>query len=144
LTRELPHSASAQTDGLELTVAVAELVLHVALANRSREPLSAYFAADGPTGRHHDFLTVELTGQGAPRTLRFTGDRNASTTGLVRLAHGEHVADDIALNAWARAPINGGAPLARGEYALTATYSVDQPGVWSGSLSAGPVRLIVG
>ena len=43
----------------------------------------------------------------------------------------------------ALAPINGAEPLAAGEHALTATYRVEQPGVWSGSISAGPVRVLV-
>jgi hypothetical protein len=75
--------------------------------------------------------------------LRFTGNRDTSTTGLVELAAGEDVADELDLAAWARDPINGGEPLAPGEYALTATYRVEQPGVWSGSISAGPVGLLV-
>lgn len=140
---ELPTSASAQAGGLELAVAVDGALLRVALTNRSDGALSAYFAAEGPSGTHHDFLTVALAGPRAERTLRFTGDRNASTTGLARLAPGDTVADALDLQAWARDPINGATPLAPGEYALTATYRVDQAGVWTGALSAGPVALLV-
>jgi hypothetical protein len=140
---ELPTSASAQAGGLELAVAVDGALLRVALTNRSDGPVSAYFAAEGPSGTHHDFLTVALATAGAERTLRFTGDRNASTTGLARLAPGDTVADALDLHAWARDPINGATRLAPGDYALTATYRVDQTGVWAGALSAGPIGLRV-
>jgi hypothetical protein len=136
-------SASARSGALGLTVAVHETTLRVSLSNEGDDSLRAYFAADSAGGRHHDFLTVELVGEATRRTLRFTGDRDSSTTGLVELGAGDEVADELDLPAWARDPINGGSPLAAGEYALTATYSVNQPGVWSGSLSAGPVRLLV-
>jgi hypothetical protein len=136
------NSATARSGALGLTVAVHGTTLRVRLSNEGDDTLRAYFAADSAGGRHHDFLTAELVGEATSRTLRFTGNRDASTTGLVELAAGDEVADELDLAAWAHAPINGGTPLAAGEYALTATYSVDQPGVWSGSISAGPVRLL--
>jgi hypothetical protein len=125
-------------------VAVDGTLLHVELANRSAGELRVYFAAEGPSGRMHDFLTVALTGADGERLLRFTGDRNASTVGLVDLAPGDSVADDLDLHAWALEPINGATPPAPGRYALTATYRVDQPGVWSGEIVAGPVGFVVG
>ena len=140
---ELPATASAQAGGLELAVAVSGSVLHVELANRSDAAETVYFAAQGPRGSHHDFLTVALSGSGGERTLRFTGDRNASTIGVARLAPGESAADDLDLQAWAGETINGATALAAGDYALTATYRVDQPGAWAGSIVAGPVRLHV-
>ena len=140
---ELPDTASAEADGLELTVQVRRTVMGVRLTNRSDEPLRVYFAAAGPNGQHHDHLRAALLSEAGARTLRFTGDRNASTIGLEALAPGEHVADELDLATWALDPINGSEPLAAGTFALTVTYSVNQPGAWAGSLSAGPVRLTV-
>jgi hypothetical protein len=77
------------------------------------------------------------------RLLRFTGNRDDSPIGTVPLGPGESVADELDLAAWARDPINGGTPLEPGAYALTATYEVNRPRAWSGSISAGPVRLVV-
>ncbi len=139
----LPQAASARSEGLELAIAVERATLGVTLANRGDDPLTVYFAAEGPSGSHHDFLTVELAGDAAQRTLRFTGGRNASTPGLAELAPGQAVSDDLDLAGWALDPINGSEPLAAGEYALTATYRAEQPGAWSGSIVAGPVRLVV-
>lgn len=139
----LGDSASAFSGDVELAISVARTVLRVALSNRGEEPLAVYFAAQSPTGRHHDFLTVRIAGDAGERPLRFTGDRNISTTGLAVLGPGEEIADDLDLAAWARDPINGGVALARGDHALTATYRVDQPGAWAGAVSAGPVRLHV-
>ena len=136
-------SASARSGALGLTVAVHGTTLRVSLSNEGEATLRAYFAAESAAGRHHDFLTVELAGEATRRTLRFTGNRDASTTGLIELGAGDEVADELDLAAWARDPINGARPLAAGEHALTAVYSVDQPGVWSGSISAGPVRVLV-
>ena len=139
----LGDSASALSGDLELAISIARTVLRVALSNRGEEPVAVYFAAESPTGRHHDFLTVRIVGDSGERTLRFTGDRNASTTGLAVLGPGEEIADDLDLTAWARASINGGVALPRGDHALTATYRVDQPGAWAGTVSAGPVGLHV-
>ena len=138
-------SASARSGPLGLTVAVAGTTLGVTLSNEGDEPLRAYFAVQSSSGRHHDHLTAELAGEPpAPaRTLRFTGDRDDSPTGVVELDPGASVADVLDLAAWAREPINGGTPLEAGAYALTATYAVDRPSAWSGSISAGPVRLVV-
>lgn len=136
-------SASARSGGLGLTVAVHDTMLRVSLSNEGEETVRAYFAVQSASGRHHDFLTAELVGEGTRRSLRFTGNRDASTTGLVELAPGEEASDELDLAAWALAPINGAEPLAAGEHALTATYRVEQPGVWSGSISAGPVRVLV-
>ncbi len=144
MKRELPPTASARSGGLELTVAVDGTLLHVALANRSAGRLRVYFAVDGPSRRLHDFLTVALTAADGERLLRFTAGRNTSTVGLVELAPGDAVADDLDLHAWALEPINGATPPAPGSYALTATYRVDQPGAWSGEIVAGPVGLLVG
>jgi hypothetical protein len=141
---ELPDTASAEADGLELSVHVRRTLMDVRLTNRSPEPLHVYFAAAGPNGHHHDHLRAALLSEAGARTLRFTGDRNTSTIGLEALAPGEHVADELDLAAWALDPINGSEPLASGTYALTVAYSVSQPGAWAGSLSAGPVRLAAG
>lgn len=139
----LPDTAAAGADGLELRIAVRERLLSVQLTNRSDVPLNVFFAAAGPAGTFHDHLQVALLSESGSRTLRFTGARNASTIGIVALAPGQHVTDELDLAAWALDPINGSEPLAAGTFALSATYSVDQPGAWAGSLSAGPVRLTV-
>jgi hypothetical protein len=102
-----------------------------------------YFAAEGPTGRQHDFLTVSLDDGRATRLLHFAGERNSWSLGLVDLKAGEEVADEIDLSAWAADPVNDADPLAPGEYALTATYRVAQPEAWSGSITAGPIRVVV-
>ena len=139
----LPPTASARSDGLELAIAIEQATLGVTLRNRGEDPLRVFFAAAGPSGNHHDFLAVALAGAHAERSLRFTGNRNASSPGLVDLAPGQAVSDELDLGAWALDPINGQEPLAPGAYALTATYRVDQPGAWSGSIVAGPVALVV-
>jgi hypothetical protein len=136
-------SASGRSGALELSIAVAGTSLRVALTNAGAIPLPVYFAARGPDGAHHDNLSAELASAGRRRTLRFTGARNASTTGLVELAAGETAADTLDLTAWARAEINGAEPLAPGSYTLTATYRVAQPGAWQGAIEAGPVALLV-
>jgi hypothetical protein len=110
------------------------------LANRSAGALRVYFAAEGPTGRQHDFLTVVLDDG---RALCFATERNSWTLGLVELAPGAEVADTIDLQAWAADPVNGAEPLAPGEHALTATYRVAQREAWSGSITAGPIRVVV-
>jgi hypothetical protein len=139
----LPDSAAAEADGLQLRIAVAGARLRVTLANRGHAPLAVYFAALGPTAMHHDFLRAELTANGVKRTLRFTGARNASRSGLVDLDPADEVTDEIDLAAWATDRINGGEPLRAGEYALSAVYAVAQPDAWSGTLTAGPVGLTV-
>ena len=139
----LGDSASARSGDVELAISVARTVLRVALSNKGDEAVTVYFAAQSPTGRHHDFLTVRIFGGAGERTLRFTGDRNVSTTGLAVLGSGQEIADDLDLAAWARAPINGGVALTPGDHELTATYRVDQPGAWAGAISAGPVGLHV-
>jgi hypothetical protein len=136
-------TASARSGDLELTIAVAGTTLRVALANVGDAGLRAYFAAMSAAGPHHDHLVVELAGGSGGRTLRFTGDRDASTIGIVDLDPGEQVSDELDLAAWALQPINGSEPLWPGAYELTATYKVDVPGAWAGDLSAGPVDLIV-
>ena len=136
-------SASGRSGALELSVTVAGTTLRVALANVGAIPLPVYFAARAPEGVHHDYLTAELAWGGHRRTLRFTGARNASTTGLVELAAGEAVADALDLASWAQAAVNGAEPLAPGSYTLTAAYRVAQPGAWQGAIAAGPVALLV-
>ena len=138
-------SASARSGPLGLTVTVAGTTLRVSLSNDGDEPLRAYFAVQSASGRHHDYLTAEVVGEPpAPaRLLRFTGNRDDSPTGVVELGPGEAVADELDLAAWAREPINGETPLAAGTHALTVTYAVDRPTAWSGSISAGPVVLVV-
>jgi hypothetical protein len=136
-------SASGRSGALELSVAVTGTTLRVALANVGAIPLPVYFAARGPDGVYHDFLTAELASGAQRRTLRFSGARNTSTTGLVELDAGEAVADALDLAAWAQAAVNGAQPLAPGSHTLTATYRVEQPGAWQGAIEAGPVALLV-
>ena len=124
-------------------VSVTGTALRVALANIGAVPLPVYFAARGPDSVYHDFLTAELASDGHRRTLRFTGARNTSTTGLVELAAGETVADTLDLAGWALASVNDAEPLAPGSYMLTATYRVEQPGAWQGAIDAGPVAVVV-
>ncbi len=133
-------AVTARAAGLELAVSVHGTVLHVALRNQGEVTLRVAGAVEAAEGRFHDFLRAELTGV-ATRTLRFTGDRNASTTGIVELAPGAETADDLDLATWARADINGGAPLAAGDYRIQVIYAVQQPGIWNGTISAGPVAL---
>lgn len=137
-------SASARSGSLGLAIAVAGTRLRISLTNHGEEPLQAYFGVQGPSSVHHDHLTAELAGDAGTRLLRFTGARDDSPIGIVEIAPGAEVADELDLAAWATDPINGGTPLAAGEYALTATYRVERPRAWSGSLTAGPVRLLVG
>jgi hypothetical protein len=139
----MAQTAKGRSGDLELAVAIEQTALRVSLINRSGLPLRVYFAVEGPQGKLHDFLTAELGRDGVVRTLRFTGDRNSSTTGLVELGPQREVTDDLDLLSWARDPVNGGQPLAAGEYQLTAVYRVDQPSAWSGEISAGPVTLLV-
>ena len=136
-------SASARSGALGLTVAVDGATVRVTLSNHGDDPLRAYFAVQSAAGIHHDFLTAELVGEAGTRLLRFTGDRDDSPIGIVELAPGAEVADELDLAAWADDSINGAAPLAPGVYALTVTYRVDRPRAWSGSVSAGPLRLLV-
>ena len=136
-------SATARSGALGLAVAVHGTSLRVTLANHGDETLQAYFGVQSATGTHHDHLTVELAGEAGTRLLRFTGARDDSPIGIVELASGAEIADELDLAAWATDPINGGTPLAPGAYALTATYRVQRPRAWSGSVTAGPVRLLV-
>lgn len=131
---------TARAAGLELAVSAHGTVLHVVLRNRGETPLRIAGPVDAPDGRYHDFLHAELTGA-AVRTLRFTGDRNSSTTGIVDLAPGAELADDLDLAIWARAELNGAAPLAAGDYRVQVIYTVRQPDLWAGTISAGPVEL---
>jgi hypothetical protein len=139
-----PTSASSRSGALGLTVAVHGTSLRVSLTNHGDDPLQAYFGVQSASGVHHDHLTAELAGETETRLLRFTGARDDSPIGIVELAPGAEVADELDLAAWATDPINGGTPLAAGAYALTATYRVERPRAWSGLLRAGPVRLLVG
>ncbi len=136
-------SATARSGALGLAVAVHGTSLRVTLANHGDETLRAYFGVQSATGTHHDYLTVELAGEAGTRLLRFTGARDDSPIGIVELASGAEISDDLDLAAWATDPINGRTPLVPGAYALTATYRVQRPRAWSGSVSAGPVRLLV-
>lgn len=135
--------ACAVSEELVLIVGVAATTLRVALLNRGEATVTVHFAADGPDRRHHDFLTARLAGAGGVRTLRFSGDRNASSVGVASLAAGEEVTDELDLAVWALAAVNGATALAGGAHELTATYRVDQPGAWSGSIRAGPVAMVV-
>jgi hypothetical protein len=141
-------TASAQPGlqaGLELAISGATPVIHVVLRNAGASPVRLYGPVSGPDRKHHDHLRAELVmsaGAGR-RTLRFTGDRNASEVGLVELAPGHEISDDLDLAAWATQPINGGQPLATGDGELTMTYELSQPGVWNGRVTAGPLKIRV-
>jgi hypothetical protein len=137
-------SAVARAGDLELRIAVAGTDLRVSLRNLGDRSLAVQFAVEGPGGRrHHDALSVRLASPDGRRTLRFTGNRNVSASGVVELAAGDAAADALDLAAWALADINGCAPLAAGDHELTATYRPDIPGAWSGTIGAGPVALRV-
>lgn len=142
-TAGLPDTATSHNGDLELSIAARRANLRVSLANRSAGTLCIYFAVDGPNARHHDHLIAWLARGDVTRELRFYGPRNRSGIGKVELEPGQCVADDIDLHAWAREPVNGGEPLEPGEYALTAVYQLSRPGAWSGSITAGPIRLAV-
>jgi len=135
-------TASTQA-GLELAVTSSGTVVHVVLRNVGQTALKLFGPVSGPDRRHHDYLRAELAAGAERRVLRFTGNRNASTTGLVELpAHGE-ITDDLDLAIWATQPINGGKPLAPGDHEVTLTYELSQPGVWNGRVTAGPVAIHV-
>jgi hypothetical protein len=139
-----PAAAKASTQaGLELAISGATPVIHVVLRNAGASPLRLYGPVSGPDRKHHDHLRAELVSAAGRRTLRFTGDRNASEIGLVDLAPGREISDDLDLAAWATQPINGGQPLAPGDGELTMTYELSQPGVWSGRVTAGPIKIRV-
>lgn len=138
-----PPPVAARSAGLELAVSARGTVLHVVLRNQAEGPLTIVAAVAGPERKHHDYLRAELTGA-ATRTLRFTGNRNTSETGVVTLEPGGETADDVDLAAWATAPINDGAPLAPGEYQVTVIYRLEQPGItgsWRGEVAAGPIAV---
>ena len=109
--------------------------------NRS-DPAERCTSPPGPAWIHHDFLAVASPGR--RRALAAVHRRPQRLhVGVARLAPGSRPIDDLDLQAWAGDPINGASRSAAGAYALTATYRVDQPGAWSGSIVAGPVRLHV-
>jgi len=136
-------SAAASSDGLELAIAVAQETLAVSLRNRAGRPLDVVFAVDGPEGSLHDHLEVRLDGA-RRRRLLFTGNRNSATSGVCTLAAGATATDRLELQRWAQAPLNGGERLAPGQYRLTATYRPNDPAAWTGSITAGPVDLVIG
>lgn len=139
-----PRAVATSTQaGLELAISASGTVLHVVWRNVGQAPLRLFGPVDGPDRRHHDFLRADLTGAAGPRTLRFTGDRNASQVGLVELKPGTEIADDLDLASWAAQPINERRPLAQGEHEVTATYELSRPGVWNGRVTAGPVTIRV-
>jgi hypothetical protein len=142
-----PAAAAAPTAstqaGLELAISASGTVVHVVLRNVGPTALRLFGPVAGPDRRHHDFLRAELAAGAERRVLRFTGNRNASTTGLVELPpHGE-ITDDLDLAIWATQTINGGKPLASGDHEVTLTYELAQPGVWNGRVTAGPVAIHV-
>jgi hypothetical protein len=134
-----PAANPAVHAGLELAIAGSGTVVHVVLRNVGAAPLRLFGPVMGPDRRHHDYLRAELVAGGERRTLRFTGARNASSTGVVELASGAEIVDDLDLAIWATQPINGGRALAAGEHSVTMSYELGQPGMWSGKVTAGPV-----
>lgn len=133
---------SARAAGLELAVTAAGSTIHVTLRNRGEGPLRIYGYADSGEVRHHDFLRVELTGpDGGHRTLLLSGSRNTSTNPLFDLAPGQAIDDVVDLAGWAHRDINGATSLASGSHAATVVYDVHQAGVWSGTLTVGPLTI---
>ena len=137
-----PSNASVHA-GLELAVSGTGTVVHVVLRNVGDAPLRLFGPVSGPDRKHHDYLRAELasTSGSGKRTLRFTGNRNASSTGVVELAPRAEIADDLDLASWATQPINGGTALAAGDYQVTVSYELSQPGFWNGRVTAGPVAI---
>src|SRR5262245_56244523 len=144
----MSHSSAAATatgraNGLELTIVPSGTTIHVVLRNVGEGPLQLFGPVSGPDRRHFDYLRAEDVVGAERRTLRFTGDRDTSEIGLVELAPGAQLAEDVDLAAWATQPINGGRALAAGEHAIYVTYELTQPKVWHGRVTAGPVSLRV-
>lgn len=127
--------------GLQIGASAAGTTLHVVLRNVGQAPLRLFGAVSGPDRKHYDYLRAELVAPSGRRTLRFTGDRNASDLGLVELAAGGELTADLDLAGWATQRINGGQPLAPGEHQATVTYELSQPGVWNGRVTAGPIAV---
>lgn len=136
-----PPAPAASQGGLELGVSAAGTTLRVVLRNVGSQLLRLFGEVSGPDRKHYDYLRAELVASSGRRTLRFTGDRNASEIGLVELQPGRELAWDIDLAGWATQPINGGKPLASGDHAVTVTYELSHPGVWNGRVTAGPVAV---
>ena len=135
--------ATARLNSLELTIASSGTMLRVVLCNVGEAPLKLQGPVSGPDRRHFDPLRAEVVLGGQRRTLRFTGDRDTSEVGVVDLAPGGQLAEDLDLAAWAMQPINDGRALASGDHAVSVTYELKQPGMWSGSVTAGPVTVHV-
>ena len=134
-------AASSIHAGLELAISASGTVIHVVLRNVGSTPLRLFGPVSGPDRRHHDYLRAELVAGAERRTLRFTGDRNASEVGLVELPPGGTITDDLDLAIWATQPVNGGTPLSSGDHEVTVSYELSRSGVWNGHVTAGPVAI---
>jgi hypothetical protein len=134
----------AVQNDLRLGVEVDGDALVVRLENRGSRPLRVLSHVDAGE-RHFDWFSAELVdAAGGKRTLHFMAARNESARSTADLAPGKDLSHRIDLQAWARKSPNGGKPIAAGSYRLSASYVVTgQPDVWNGSLSAGPVTLVL-
>ena len=119
-----------------LSVVARGAVLDVTWENVGTAPVCIY-----PWVATHeeqfDWVSVELTGVGAPRTLVFTDDRDKSAPVSIGLSPGEKLTKTIDLAGWAARRPNGTNPLVPGTYSASVTYdSTRETWVWAGSLHA--------
>lgn len=130
--------------GLRLGVAVHDGILTVALKNVGRHSVTVCrFIRANET--QYDWYTATLTPTSGPaRTLQFEDARDESGPVVATLRPGEDVRNEINLKEWALRGPNGKQAIAPGTYRLSLKYVVDgRSGVWNGSLSAGPITMVV-
>lgn len=135
---------SGSQGGLTLGFSAAGTLARLTLRNTGPTPLRLISHVDAGE-RHYDPFVITLVDVNeVMRTLRFIADRNESARVVVELAPGADLEHEIDLAAWALRPVNGGRPLAGGAYDAEARYQVaPEPGLWSGSLASGWIRLFV-
>jgi len=135
---------SQPSAGLRLGLALGpnRHTVEIYLENVGRSPLDvmSHVAAQE---KHLDWYTLQLQdASDAVRTLKLLGPRRESGPVKVALKPGGRISHTVDLAVWAERPINGGKPLAKGSYQVSATYSVPAgDGRWTGRLDAGPLTL---
>jgi hypothetical protein len=131
------ESAAKAVAGVAFTVAAHGAQLELTWRNTTGAAIKLathVFAGEN----HYDWVKVTLTDRaGASRRLQFMDNRDESAPVVVDLAAGASTTATIDLAAWARRPINGGAPLAPGSYDAKVVYdSSREHDVWAGKLEA--------
>jgi hypothetical protein len=144
MTSPSPSQSLATAAGLRLELSTDGETAVLTLHNIGASGLEVASHVDAGE-QHLDWYTLRLDRPGATaatRTLRVFASRHESTLVKATLAPGATLVHRVDLQAWARRSVNGTAPIASGSYQLTADYEVtDEPGVWHGKLSAGPVAI---